>query len=453
MGRRKRQAEAEAAAQAAQLANEAVVVWRVLSWYRNGAVPEFGGPVRCAECGQFALALRVDQREGRARNRCNDCGAEFWITRRALQAVLEGTLPRPDGMILPGDIPTLTQLVEPVGPPRIPEELPVVVTGLGPTAAPEEPETPDGLAASADIEHGPVGEPAVERVVAATEPELELRHRRRASVERRHAHHPFGAAGRRRAAQDAELDAAAVSAATDPPSPPVAAPPAARRAEPGDGRWPWFPIPPRVELRQGDQWVPATSPSPAPTVTPAAAPAAATTTPDQASVEALIPPPSRRQVSSLFSAPASPSGGDGPGEAKARRSRPLRVVLIEDNPDDAALVQALLADAGDDVIDLRVATTRAKGEQLAANGADVVLLDLDLPDSHGLATITRWLFANLPGRVVVMSGDWTDDTEARGRAQGVTEFVPKQRISELVAQGPEGTAELLRLLESAAAPA
>jgi hypothetical protein len=55
MGKRQERRDAEIAAEAAALAEEAMVVWRVLAWYRSGAEPYFGAPVRCPECGSLCL--------------------------------------------------------------------------------------------------------------------------------------------------------------------------------------------------------------------------------------------------------------------------------------------------------------------------------------------------------------------------------------------------------------
>ncbi len=70
----------------------------------------------------------------------------------------------------------------------------------------------------------------------------------------------------------------------------------------------------------------------------------------------------------------------------------LRVLLIEDNPGDVRLVELMLADAGmaqssAQKFEMTHAGTLAAGlEQLRLGEFDVVLLDLSLPDSHGIDT-------------------------------------------------------------------
>lgn len=80
-----------------------------------------------------------------------------------------------------------------------------------------------------------------------------------------------------------------------------------------------------------------------------------------------------------------------------------KVLMVEDNPGDARLVQVLLAEVGGFDLawkqDLREAAL-----WLADNLPDAVLLDLSLPDSQGVATIDamRKLHPDLP--VVVFTG-------------------------------------------------
>lgn len=66
---------------------------------------------------------------------------------------------------------------------------------------------------------------------------------------------------------------------------------------------------------------------------------------------------------------------------------PIHVLLVEDEPADARLVMRELRLTGGDGFKIEHAPTLAAARLLAAEGADVVLLDLSLPDSFGLATL------------------------------------------------------------------
>ncbi|MFA6311623.1 MAG: EAL domain-containing protein [Sterolibacterium sp.] len=86
-----------------------------------------------------------------------------------------------------------------------------------------------------------------------------------------------------------------------------------------------------------------------------------------------------------------------------------RVLLVEDDPGDANLVRQLLRSARDMRFDIAWVTNLADARQhLLDSPPDVVLLDLSLPDSNGLATVTagRQAAGALP--LIVLTG--RDDT-------------------------------------------
>jgi signal transduction histidine kinase len=83
----------------------------------------------------------------------------------------------------------------------------------------------------------------------------------------------------------------------------------------------------------------------------------------------------------------------------------LRILLVEDNPGDARLCRELLLEASPDDFEMVHVTTLAAGlAELTARRADVVLLDLSLPDASGLATVIaiHGRFPWLP--IIVLSG-------------------------------------------------
>lgn len=67
-------------------------------------------------------------------------------------------------------------------------------------------------------------------------------------------------------------------------------------------------------------------------------------------------------------------------------SVPTKVLMVEDNPGDARLVQLLLAEVGGFDVTWKQDLHEA-AQWLAENQPDAVLLDLSLPDSQGVATI------------------------------------------------------------------
>jgi putative two-component system response regulator len=91
---------------------------------------------------------------------------------------------------------------------------------------------------------------------------------------------------------------------------------------------------------------------------------------------------------------------------------PIRLLLVEDNPGDARLVQLLLAEVGGFVLET-AGTLKEAIARLAEYPAEAVLLDLSLPDSHGLGTIDTMRAAAPHLPLLVFTGL---DDEAMGRA-------------------------------------
>lgn len=107
-----------------------------------------------------------------------------------------------------------------------------------------------------------------------------------------------------------------------------------------------------------------------------------------------------------------------------------KVLLIEDNPADARLIQEALSESGEVAFDLETETTLAAGlERLSAGGVDAMLLDLALPDSFGLETFARARAQALGVAIIVLTG-LKDDTLALKLVQrGAQDFVAKIDVS------------------------
>ncbi|MEI8190239.1 MAG: response regulator [candidate division NC10 bacterium] len=107
----------------------------------------------------------------------------------------------------------------------------------------------------------------------------------------------------------------------------------------------------------------------------------------------------------------------------------LRVLLVEDSPDDTRLVQAVLAKAREPRFEL--VHVRQLSEALARvteGRIDVVLLDLNLPDSDGVGTFTRMSAAAPAVPIVVLTA--SDDTSLITQLLelGVQNYLKKQEL-------------------------
>ena len=109
---------------------------------------------------------------------------------------------------------------------------------------------------------------------------------------------------------------------------------------------------------------------------------------------------------------------------------PIKVLLIEDNPGDARIIEELLAQAKGLAFRLEWVDSLTAGmERLKARKVDVVLLDLGLPESVGIDTLQR-LFAQMTAvpTVVVLSG-LTDESMAVQAVQfGAQDYLVKGQV-------------------------
>ncbi len=104
----------------------------------------------------------------------------------------------------------------------------------------------------------------------------------------------------------------------------------------------------------------------------------------------------------------------------------IKVLLVEDNPVDARLTQDLLAEWAVDQFDISHASILAEGlARLSRDRFDVVLLDLSLPDTQGLNTVTQVL-ATSPGvPVVVLSGNDDHPLALQALQHGAQDYLVK----------------------------
>jgi PAS domain S-box-containing protein len=106
----------------------------------------------------------------------------------------------------------------------------------------------------------------------------------------------------------------------------------------------------------------------------------------------------------------------------------LQVLLVEDSPSDAALLQENLLLSGNRNISVRLAKSlREAADLLKGNQTDAVLLDLTLPDSSGLDTVqwARRICSNLP--VVVLTGVDDEKTGIASVRMGIQDYLVKGR--------------------------
>ncbi|MEO1470426.1 MAG: ATP-binding protein [Pseudomonadota bacterium] len=117
---------------------------------------------------------------------------------------------------------------------------------------------------------------------------------------------------------------------------------------------------------------------------------------------------------------------DTPLAATASR----HVLLVEDTDDHAELVRLALASERPDWTLARVCSIAEAGAALAARPADVVLLDLGLRETRGLASLAAMLRIAAPVPVVALTADMDESHGTAAVAGGAEDFVAKAALAE-----------------------
>ncbi|MDH5578998.1 MAG: PAS domain S-box protein, partial [Betaproteobacteria bacterium] len=110
------------------------------------------------------------------------------------------------------------------------------------------------------------------------------------------------------------------------------------------------------------------------------------------------------------------------------RAAPLRVLMVEDDANDAELLQAHLAAARLGGAQVMHARTLAEGLALQqSHDVQITLLDLDLPDSNGLHTLER-MRAAASGPVIVISGNGHPSLVDEALKRRAYDVIPKDEL-------------------------
>lgn len=110
----------------------------------------------------------------------------------------------------------------------------------------------------------------------------------------------------------------------------------------------------------------------------------------------------------------------------------LRILLLEDDPSDAELVQATL-EADQLVCDVNVVKTRAEFlTGLESQQIDLVLADYKLPSFDGLSALKLLLSIRPDLPFIFVSGTFGEESAIEALKIGATDYVLKTRLSKLV---------------------
>ena len=119
-------------------------------------------------------------------------------------------------------------------------------------------------------------------------------------------------------------------------------------------------------------------------------------------------------------------------DGRAASRQPLRVLLVEDNPDDVQIILRLLRRGGYEPSWLQVQTAETLEAALAHGHWDIVLSDYTMPQFDALRALSklREQSAHLP--FIVVSGSIGEETAVAAMRAGASDYLMKGNLTRLV---------------------
>jgi len=104
----------------------------------------------------------------------------------------------------------------------------------------------------------------------------------------------------------------------------------------------------------------------------------------------------------------------------------IKILLVEDNPGDARLIREMLIGTAQEHIELDLVTTFKDAlAHVHDNGYDAILLDLSLPDSHGIDTLLHMEAEASETAIVVLTGLNDENVGIEAVQMGAQDYLPK----------------------------
>lgn len=112
----------------------------------------------------------------------------------------------------------------------------------------------------------------------------------------------------------------------------------------------------------------------------------------------------------------------------ARRNQNVRVLLVEDNPGDARLIRELLCQTNRPCVVDHVTNLAGALNDLNDRPADVVLLDLSLPDARGIDAVRELHRAHANTPIVVLTGQDDEQLGIAAVQAGAQDYLVKGSV-------------------------
>ncbi len=108
----------------------------------------------------------------------------------------------------------------------------------------------------------------------------------------------------------------------------------------------------------------------------------------------------------------------------------IRTLLIEDNPADAYLLKEMLKEA-DVRFEIECVDRLSSGiEKVKSDGFHIIMLDIGLPDSQGLVTLTRLNEIRPEAPIIVLTGLADEALGIQAVQEGAQDFIVKGQVDK-----------------------
>ena len=113
----------------------------------------------------------------------------------------------------------------------------------------------------------------------------------------------------------------------------------------------------------------------------------------------------------------------------SKRNKELKLLLIEDNEDDALMIREMLHGTGGDGVRMEWSSSLKSGlEKIGLIEPDVILLDLSLPDNSGIEIVLRFSkeFVLIP--LIILTGHEDEALAVQAVGMGAEDYLVKGKI-------------------------
>src|SRR5438552_3441268 len=112
--------------------------------------------------------------------------------------------------------------------------------------------------------------------------------------------------------------------------------------------------------------------------------------------------------------------------------KPLRVLNVEDSPQDVALLTRYLKSAGYDVVTDRVDTAEAMRAALREKEWDIILCDYSMPNFSALTALATLHESKLDIPLIIISGTVGEEIAVQAMLTGANDYLQKNNLMRVI---------------------